>query len=139
MKSLLRRPPGARHSSTRPGLRGFTLLEMLVSLIIGTIIAGGVMGLISVSMQHKFRIKEKAQIQPIMESAAQILLADPARATEGSVVLNNLNGSPIVGVRLVPVTLDDNLPGNSAGQLCRVMLNYKTGQLEFSLIIPNQR
>jgi len=124
----------------RSNRRGFTLLEMLVSLIIGTIIAGGVMGLISVSLQHKYRIKEKSLIQPVLESAAQLILADPARTAEGSVVLNNLAGSPVVGVSLVPVPLDDNLPGGSAGQLCRVMLNYRTGQLEFSMIVPiNQK
>ncbi len=124
----------------RSNRRGFTLLEMLVSLIIGTIIAGGVMGLISVSLQHKYRIKEKSLIQPVLESAAQLILADPARAAEGSVVLNSLAGSPVVGVSLVPVPLDDNLPGGSAGQLCRVMLNYRTGQLEFSMIVPiNQK
>lgn len=135
------RRAAARHFTLfRSNRRGFTLLEMLVSLIIGTIIAGGVMGLISVSLQHKYRIKEKSMIQPVLESAAQLILADPARAAEGSVVLNNLAGSPVVGVSLVPVPLDDNLPGGSAGQLCRVMLNYRTGQLEFSMIVPiNQK
>lgn len=116
--------------------RGFTLLEMLVSLMIGTLIVGGVMGLISVSLQSKFRIRDKSQIQPILESAAQIILADPARVAEGNIQLAELPGSPVVDVVAAPVQLPEGGLAAMAGQLCRVMLIYKSGQLEFSVIVP---
>jgi hypothetical protein len=109
---------------------------MLVSLIVGTLIVGGVMGLISVSMQHKFRLRDKAQIQPILESAAQIILADPARAADGNIKLGELPGSPVVNVIAVPVELPEGGIGAKAGQLCRIMLLYGSGQLEFSVIVP---
>ncbi|MHC1725719.1 MAG: type II secretion system protein J [Syntrophobacteraceae bacterium] len=117
---------------------GFTLIEMLVSLIIGTIMVGGVMGLISVSMRQKSQINEKNQIQPVLESAAQIILADPVRATEGIVQLRELAGAPTVAVSLARVEILDRRAGEKSGQLTRVMLNYKTGRLEFSIIIPTK-
>jgi prepilin-type N-terminal cleavage/methylation domain-containing protein len=116
--------------------RGFTLIEMLVSLIIGTLIVGGVMGLISVSMQHKFRIREKSQVQPILESAAQIILADPAKAGDGNIRLAELSGTPVVTVFVTPVEIPDGGLGNKAGQLCRILLTYGSGKLEFSVIVP---
>lgn len=125
--------PGLRG---RSGRRGFTLLEMLVSLIIGTIVAGGVMGLISNSMQYKFRLKDKSQIQPILETAAEAILADPSRIREGSVSFGELAGSPVVRISAMPVEIGENLSGNRGGQLYRVILDYRGGYLEFSVLVP---
>ena len=119
--------------------RGFTLLEMMVSLAIGTLIIGAVMGLISESLRYRVNLKEKAYIQPILESAAQVILADPVRATAGVVRLGEFEGSPEVGVYLLAVPLDQESDGGGKfGRLCRVMLNYKSSSLEFSMIIPNK-
>ncbi len=131
------KPAGARAFCMER--RGFTLVEMLVSLIIGTIMVGGVMGLISVSMRHKAQLSDKSQIQPVLESAAQIILADPVRATEGIVQLKELTGAPSVAVAVAPVELQERRAGEPAGQLSRVMLSYRTGRLEFSVIIPPKR
>ncbi len=120
------------------GSMGFTLLEVLVSLAIGTLIIGAVMGLISASLQHKYNLREKSQLMPVLESAAQIILADPVKAMDGSVQLNELSGSPVVGVSVIPVQLEDTRAGQKSYQLCRVILNYKSGSLEFSVIIPNK-
>ena len=120
---------------TRKG--GFTLLEVMVSLVIGTLIIGSVMGLISESLRYKINLKEKSQVQPILESAAQVILADPVKATQGFVRLGELEGPPEVGVSLLPVQLEGQTPGESFGRLFRVMLNYKSAKLEFSIIIPN--
>jgi prepilin-type N-terminal cleavage/methylation domain-containing protein len=133
---LRSRDPGQSLERFVMNRRGFTLLEMLVSLIIGTLIVGAVMGLISVSMQHKYRIREKSQIQPILESAAQIILADPIRAGDGNIRLGELSGAPVVGVSVVPVEVPEGGLGDKAGQLCRIMLSYKSGQLEFSVLVP---
>jgi prepilin-type N-terminal cleavage/methylation domain-containing protein len=121
----------------RSGCAGFTLIELLVSLVIGTLIAGGIMGLISVSLQYSHRIKEKSEIRPILESAAEVILANPDLAEQGSVVLGELPGSPVVGVFVVPVQLPRvQRAGTPAGRLMRIMLVYKKQQLEFSIIIP---
>jgi prepilin-type N-terminal cleavage/methylation domain-containing protein len=135
MKGLI--PKRAESPLSRPS-RGFTLLEMLVSLIIGTLIIGGVMGMVSVSMQYRYRLNEKRQIQPVLESAAQMILADPTRVAEGSINLSELPGAPTVRVSTEPVDLSDMRTGTKQGQLNRVMLHYKTGELEFSVIIPSK-
>lgn len=135
MANLLGKIRAVRAVGSQPG---FTLLEMLVSLIIGTIIVGGVMGLISVSLRHSFQIREKSQIQPILESAAQMILADPQRAADGSVSLTELPGNPVVAVSLAPVELGEKTAGTQSGGLYRVMLSYRTGRLEFSLIVPDK-
>jgi hypothetical protein len=112
---------------------------MLVSLGIGALIIGAVMGVISESLRYRVNLKDKAAVQPILESAAQVILAEPARAMEGFVRLSELEGTPDVGVRLIPVPLDERTAGGGkAGRLFRVMLEYKSGNLEFSLIIPNE-
>jgi len=120
----------------RHGSRGFTLLEMLISLIIGTLIVGGVMGLISVSMRHKARLQEKRTIQPVLETAAQTILADPRRIGEGSISFPNMTDAPVVAITAAPVEIQSNVAGGKAGQLYRVMLNYRSGFLEFSVLVP---
>ncbi|SPF51693.1 conserved hypothetical protein [Syntrophobacter sp. SbD1] len=117
---------------------GFTLLEMLISLTIGTLIIGAVMGVISESLRYRVNLKEKAYTQPILESAAQVILADPAKAAEGFVRLTEIQGSPEVRVLLFQVPLDEQAEGGGkSGRLNRVMLGYQSGTLEFSIIIPN--
>ncbi len=115
--------------------RGFTLIEMLISLAIGVVIVGGVMGIISVSMQYKYRLKEKSRIQPILETAAQTIMADPGRIAEGHIAFGNLAGSPVVGITAVPVGLPNGVPAAN-GQLYRVMLDYRGEELEFSILVP---
>lgn len=119
-------------------VRGFTLLEMLIGLAIGTLIIGSVMGIISEALRYKVNLKDKAYIQPVLESAAQVILADPVKAMQGSVRLGELEGSPEVGVHLMPVPLNDQRgDAGKSGQLYRVMLNYRSASLELSIIIPN--
>ena len=90
----------AAHGPAIPyGRAGFTLIEVLVGLIIGTLILGGVMGLISVSLQYTQRVKEKAQVQPVLEAAAQQILADPKKALEGSLSMGGTADAPH-GIRL---------------------------------------
>ncbi|HIJ69032.1 MAG TPA: prepilin-type N-terminal cleavage/methylation domain-containing protein [Deltaproteobacteria bacterium] len=128
-----------RHGRAGTRELGFTLLEMMVSLAIGALIIGAVMGLISESIRYRFNLKEKAYIQPILESAAQVILADPAKALAEVVRLGEIDGSPEVGVYLLPVPLsEESEGGGKSGRLCRVTLNYKSSSLEFSIMIPNK-
>ena len=128
-----------RHGCAVIRERGFTLLEMMVSLAIGALIIGAVMGLISESLRYRLNLKEKAYIQPILESAAQVILADPVKALAGFVRLEEIDGSPEVGVYLLPVSLPkESEGGGKSGRLCRVTLNYKSSRLEFSIMIPNK-
>ena len=119
--------------------RGFTLLEMLVGLAIGTLIIGAVMGIISEALRYRVNLKDKANIQPVLESAAQVILADPAKALQGVVRLGELEGTPEVGVLLIPVPLyDQGENSGKFGQLFRVILSYGAGNLEFSIMIGNK-
>jgi prepilin-type N-terminal cleavage/methylation domain-containing protein len=116
--------------------RGFTLLEVLVSLAIAALLIGAVTGLISEALRYRTSLKEKAAAQPILESAAQVILADPRKATQGVVRLSELEGSPAVAVSLTPAPLDNPTGKISKGTLCRVMLHYESSDLEFSIILP---
>jgi prepilin-type N-terminal cleavage/methylation domain-containing protein len=116
--------------------KGFTLLEVMVSLIVGTIVAGGVMGLISVSLQYKQRLKEKSRIQPVLEAVAQTILADPRQATEGNLNLSALKDAPPVEISVVRVAEGQQSGSNRMDQLYRVLLACKGQMLEFSVIIP---
>jgi hypothetical protein len=112
---------------------------MLVSLAVGALIIGAVMGLISASLQYRFNLKEKAFLQPVLESAAQVVLADPVKALDGVVRLSEIDGTPEVGVYLVPVALDErSVGGGTSNRLYRVILSYKSSSLELSIIIPNK-
>ncbi|MGC8490437.1 MAG: PulJ/GspJ family protein [Syntrophobacteraceae bacterium] len=115
--------------------QGFTLLEVLVALAIGALLIGSSMGLISEALRYRTSLKEKVYVQPILESAAEVILADPQKASQGVVRLTELEGSPAVAVTATPVPLD-NPTGKIEGTLCRVMLHYKSSELEFSVIVP---
>jgi prepilin-type N-terminal cleavage/methylation domain-containing protein len=123
-----------KDSQFRP--RGFTLLEVLVSLAIAALLMGSVMGLISEALRYRAALKHKMNVQPILESAAEIILANPQKATQGVVRLTELEGTPAVDVSLTQVPLPNAVGKTQAGTLCRVILSYKSGTLEFSLILP---
>lgn len=115
---------------------GFTLLEVMVSLIIGALILGGLMGLISVSLQYSQRLKVKSQIQPLLESVAQEILANPEKAVTGSLVLASEPGAPQVNILYTREELPDlKGMGSHPAELYRVMLDCRGQVLEFSLYV----
>ncbi len=125
-------------SSHKSSEHGFTLLEVMVALIVGTLVVGGVMGLISSSLQYTQRLKEKSQIQPLLEAAAQEIIANPEKVLEGSLQMAAFPNSPPVQVFSREETGADGGFGErqAAGPLYRVMLNCMGQALEFSVIIP---
>ncbi|GLI34768.1 type IV pilus modification PilV family protein [Desulforhabdus amnigena] len=126
-------------SILRSKSEGFTLLEVMVGLIVGTIIAGGVMGLISVSLQYKQRLKEKSRIQPVLEAVAQEILANPQSAAKGNFILNVPTGSPPVDLAIVKAEESEKSGSNRLNELYRVFLKCNGQILEFSLIIPQSQ
>ena len=127
-------PYGSAASWSRA--RGFTLLEVLVSLAIAALLIGSVNGLISEALRYRTALKQKASIQPILQSAAEVILADPRKAAGGVVRLTELEGAPAVSVSLTPVPVAGSFAKAGAGTLYRVMLSYKSSELEFSVIVP---
>jgi prepilin-type N-terminal cleavage/methylation domain-containing protein len=127
-------------SSTMPSKEhqlGFTLLEIMVSLILAALIMGGVMGAISASLQYSQRVREKIQEQSILEAAAQELMANPHALKQGALILDGFPGAPAVGVQTYRVEVSDNtLVENRRGELYRVLLSHGVQQLEFSIIVP---
>jgi prepilin-type N-terminal cleavage/methylation domain-containing protein len=115
---------------------GFTLLEVMVSLILGALVLGGLMGLISVSLQYSQRIKERSHVQPLLESLAQEILANPEKAVTGSLTLASEPGAPRVNVLYAREELPD-LKGmvSHPAELYRVMLECRGQVLEFSLYV----
>jgi len=116
---------------------GFTLIEVLVSLILGTLIVGGVMGVISVSLQFMQRLDKKSIVQPVLEAAAQEIILHPEKAKEGVLTLDELPDKPSVELGLVNVQGPDGYDiSNRGGDLYRVRIGYERNSIEFSLIIP---
>jgi len=98
------------------------------------------MGVISVSLQYSKRVQDRSQYQPVLEAAAQMILAHPELAEQGAMNMKNLPSAPPVNVAISPVTGSDGeiLRGRS-GQLFRVQLSCAAQVLEFSVIIPQSQ
>ena len=117
--------------------RGFTLIEVLVALVVAVVIAGGVMGVIASAHRFTFHVNEKSADQPILEAAAQELLAHPDRADEGSLEVGS--GKTVAVVTVSTVRVQDSqgkMLGNKTSELCRVRLAYHGQVLDFSLLVP---
>jgi prepilin-type N-terminal cleavage/methylation domain-containing protein len=113
--------------------KGFTLLEVLVSLIIGALILGGLMGLISVSLQYSQRLKDKSQVQPFLETIAQEILANPQKAIAGSLRLGDSPDAPRVNIQFAKEELPQPKGMQThKGELYRVLLECRGQVLEFS-------
>jgi len=127
-----------RYSHKSSPKAGFTLLEVMVGLTIGLILLGGLMGLISVSLHYGQRLKLKSETLPVLEAAAETILAFPEKAGEGVLVLESFPGTPAVEVHTARVfEKDENTPA-TLGELYRVQLNYRGQLLEFSILVPPQ-
>ncbi|NLI80573.1 MAG: type II secretion system protein [Deltaproteobacteria bacterium] len=118
--------------------KGFTLLEVMVSLTLGTLIAGAVMGVISVSLQYAQRLKETAKIQPYLEAAAREILFDPEILENASLQVGDPKNPVNVDVLVTPVPEVDpaELGNPKAGRLVRVLLRCRGRLLEFSILVP---
>ena len=118
------------------GPRGFTLLEVMVALVIGVFMIGGVMGMISASLQYSQRVREMTRIQPILDAAAQEILARPELVEEGSISLASYPGSPSVRIEATQVLEEEGKPvENRSGRLYRVNLVIERSFLELSVIV----
>jgi prepilin-type N-terminal cleavage/methylation domain-containing protein len=116
--------------------KGFTLLEVMVSLIIGALILGGLMGLISVSLQYSQRLKDKSQIQPFLETVAQEILANPEKAIAGSLNFGASPDAPRVNIQFAKEELPQSKGMQThRGELYRVVLECRGQVLEFSLYV----
>ena len=122
--------------SSSPCERGFTLLEVMAALALGALILGGLMGLISVSLQYNQRLKDKSQIQPLLESAAQQILANPKKAMAQSIPMGSGANAPQVNVHLAKVELPElKKIAAQGGELYRVLLECRGQVLEFSIFV----
>lgn len=116
--------------------KGFTLLEVMVALVIGTVMIGGVMGMISATLRHSFKVNEKSRILPVLEAAAQEILAKPEKAAPGFMTPKAFSDAPTVKVALTRVFDKEEGLGTQKSQLFRVELSHRGHLLEFSLLIP---
>lgn len=132
--------PMMKRKWTRSRSAGFTLLEVMVSLVVGMMIVGGVMGSISMSIQYSHRVQKRLYESAVIEAAAEHLLTRPRDIEAGSITLDDFPGSPRVEVQAILVDLGDRQAGQDRqGNLYRVLLSYAKQHVEFSVIIPPER
>lgn len=118
--------------------QGFTFFEVMVSLIIGTLIAGGVMGIISISLQFTQRVKDKTQVLPVLEAVAEEILANPQSAQPGTIVLKDYPDAPPVEVFMAEVEDGGLFESARMKSLRRVQLRCRGQMLEFSVLLPSE-
>lgn len=118
--------------------RGFTFFEVMVSLIIGTLIAGGVMGIISISLQFTQKVRDKTQVQPILEAVAEEILSKPQAAQPGTIVLKDYPDAPPVEVFITEVQDGGLFETAQMKNLRRVQLRCRGQVLEFSVLLPSE-
>lgn len=122
----------------RRNCSGFTLIEVLVSLVVGTLIVGGVMGVLGASLHYRQRVVAKTTDWPLLEAAAQKVLAAPEAFVGGDIALPDLPGAPVVRAEWTRIELlsggleqTEDLAGRS---LYRVDLAYRKSRLHLSLV-----
>jgi len=118
------------------GRRGFTFFEVMVSLLIGTVVIGGVMGALSASLQYTKRLQEKALVQPVLEAVAQDIIANPQSVEMGAVAARGFPGEPSVEISVTEAEEDGGLLNRQTDNLRRIQLRFRGEILEFSLIVP---
>ena len=124
---------------------GFTLIEVVVALLVGTLVMGGVFGLLGSTFNLASRVRAKAERQPVLEAAFLEILADPRKALQGSVAVPGMKGAPRVEVRAVVVPRDvageTGLSTDRRPELVRLRLLYQGAVLETSLMVapPEER
>lgn len=119
-------------------MSGFTLMEVLVALIVGTVIVGGVMGLLSVSMQYRKKVEDKRVNWPLLEAAAQEILADPEAHVDEDITLSGFPDEPEVKVDWQRIDLEQDQPGDvenaTERALYHVVLTRGRSRLELDFI-----
>ncbi len=120
------------------GQQGFTFFEVMISLIIGTVIIGGVMGVLSTSLQYTARWQEKTVVQPVLEAVAQEILANPELAKTGTVVAKGFSEEIPVELIVTEIEGEDVFATPQLKNLRRVQVRYRGEMLEFSVLVPSK-
>lgn len=89
------------------------------------------MALIGGIYRNRYRLDEQVRAIPVLDSAAQEVLKNPALVEKESIVLKDLPGSPTVHVSASKVDDKEIVSGAS---LYRVKLRYEGSEIEFSII-----
>ncbi len=113
--------------------RGFTLVEVLVSLLVAVLLVGSVMALIEVSLRNERRINHLVEAAHVLDSAGQYILENPKFIFNKVITLKEFPGSPTVNIEVTPVK------GNLSTKLYRVKLIYEGEILEFSIIVEDEK
>jgi hypothetical protein len=112
----------------------------MVSLIVGALVVGGVMGAVSTSLHYSRRLEQKMRDCDILSALAERLLSRPEALHNGVVALEELPGVPAADVAVRRVEVEPGEPGGKThGELYRVRLRYATQELEFSMIVPPRK
>ncbi|MGB6678218.1 MAG: prepilin-type N-terminal cleavage/methylation domain-containing protein [Terriglobales bacterium] len=103
--------------------RGFTLIEVLVSLAIGTLVLGAAVKLFSQAMGATFVVSQRAEMQQDLRASTDLLIKDISLAGAGlptatGIALPQSGTKPIYGYAPSCVAKNNCVPGNGIAYPC---------------------
>src|SRR5271167_2761361 len=103
--------------------RGFTLIEILVALAIGTLVLGAAVKLFSQAMGATFVVSQRAQMQQDLRASSDLLLKDISLAGAGlpsatGIALPQSATKPIYGYAPSCAAKNNCAPGNGIAYPC---------------------
>jgi prepilin-type N-terminal cleavage/methylation domain-containing protein len=103
--------------------RGFTLIEVLVALAIGTLVLGAAVKLFSQAMGATFVVSQRAEMQQDLRASSDLLIKDISLAGAGlptatGIALPQSGTKPIYGYAPSCVAKNNCVPGNGIAYPC---------------------
>jgi prepilin-type N-terminal cleavage/methylation domain-containing protein len=103
--------------------RGFSLVELLVALAVGTIVVGAAVKLFSQGMAATFVVSQRAEMQQDLRGSSDLLFKDLSLAGAGlpsatGILLPSQAGKPIYGYAASCAAKNNCIPGNGVAYPC---------------------
>ncbi|HWY59936.1 MAG TPA: prepilin-type N-terminal cleavage/methylation domain-containing protein [Terriglobales bacterium] len=102
---------------------GFSLIELLVALAVGTLVVGAAVKLFSQGMAATFVVSQRAEMQQDLRGSSDLLFKDLSLAGAGlpsatGILLPSQAGNPIYGFAPSCVAKNNCIPGNGIAYPC---------------------
>src|ERR1700722_1156318 len=119
--------------------RGFSLIELLVALAVGTIVVGAAVKLFSQGMAATFVVSQRAEMQQDLRASSDLLFKDLSLAGAGlpsatGILLPSQAGKPIYGWAVSCAAKNNCVPGNGVAYPCATVAGVPCNPTLYGLI-----